>query len=281
MTDPVTDDGPLRTFGPNDPEDPGSAPTRLLAGISVPGQVGPYFATRDDHPVPLGEYAAATGHGVAREECAAWARLGGDSGFELCADTEGTVWAVLLDFDEAHRFVNSSPEAFASGLVELREALRVILSTDQPQTASSAFDRLTERLRAGDPQALAERENWWALVLDDIRDTASVENYAAFEYLDATDGKRIITQSGAIALHPEERLWAGLNAAGVEPEQVLRIHTDLEPCFMPGHYCSMWLAQVFPHAEMTHNFPYGESADSRAEGIRRLRENADGRAAGQ
>ncbi|WP_169317060.1 nucleic acid/nucleotide deaminase domain-containing protein [Actinacidiphila oryziradicis] len=276
----MTDDGTLRIFGPVGPDEPAGAPAHRLTGLRVPAGVGPYFTTSDRDPVPLGEYAAATGHRVAREECADWARLGGDNGFELCADAEGTVRAVLLDYDENDRFVNSSPEAFASGLGELREALRVILGTDRPSTATAAFDRLTERLRALDPRAFAERENWWPLVLDDIRDTASVENFAAFEHLDPEDGKRIVTQAGAIAQHPEERLWTTLNAAGVEPGQVLRVHTDLQACFMPGHYCSLWLAQLFPHAEMTHSFPYGETADSRAEGIRRLREATDDPAAG-
>jgi hypothetical protein len=282
----VTDDVPLRTFEPNGAnasgasgvsgaDDSGSAAGRRLAGISVPRQVGPYFVTGDQDPVPLGEFAAANGLRVARAECARWARLGGDGGYELCADGGGAVRAVLLDFEEDDRFVNSSPESFAAGLADLGEALRVIVSTDRPRTASSAYERLAERLRERDPAAFAEPESWWALVLDDIRDTASVENYAAFEYLDPADGKRIVTRSGAIALHPEERLWAALQAAGVEPEQVQRVHTDLEPCFMPGHYCSMWLAQVFPDAQMTHSFPYGESAGSRAEGVRRLRESAD------
>jgi hypothetical protein len=31
---------------------------------------------------------------------------------------------------------------------------------------------------------------------------------------------------------------------------------------------------VFPEAQLTHNFPYGETAESRAEGIRQLREAA-------
>ncbi|NUQ99112.1 MAG: hypothetical protein HOY79_22010 [Streptomyces sp.] len=182
---------------------------------------------------------------------------------------------MLLGYGEPNRFVNSSPEAFASALTEAREALTVILGTNQPQVASAAFGRLGKRLRAQDPHAFAERENWWPLVLDDIRDTASVENYAAFEYVDPGGAKQIVTQSGAIALHPEERLWNTLSAAGIEPEQVLCIHTDLAPCFMPGHYCSLWLAQVFPDAQLTHHHPYGESADSRAQGIRLLRENAE------
>ncbi|MFB7636068.1 nucleic acid/nucleotide deaminase domain-containing protein [Streptomyces sp. NPDC056149] len=270
----MTEDTSLRTFGPSDPEDPAGAPAHRLAGVSVPWQVGPYFATRGDDPVPLGAYAEANGHRLSRAECADWARLGTDNGFELCADAEGSVWAVLLDFEEDDRFVNSSPEEFAAGLAELHEALRVILSTDRPATAAAAFEKLTERLKTADPRAFVDRESWWPLVLDDIRDTASVENYAAFEYVDPTSGKRIVTRSGTLGLHPEERLWDGLHAAGVKPEQVLRIHTDLEPCFLPGHYCSLWLGQVFPHAELTHSFPYGESAESRAAGVRALRESS-------
>lgn len=271
----MTDEPIFRTFDPADGQESGTSPAHRLAGISVPRRIGPYFTSLDRDPVPLGEYASAVGRRVAREECASWARLGSDGGFEVCADPHGGVWAVLLDYDETQRFVGSSPEAFASCLVELRETLRIIVGTDQPSVASSAFETLTERLQALDPSAFGDREDWWPVVLDDIRDTASAETYAAFEYVDAEQGKRIVTQAGAVAAHPEERLWATLHAAGVAPEQVLRIHTDLQPCFMPGHYCSLWLAELFPHAELTHTFPYGESADSRAEGIRLLRENAD------
>lgn len=273
----MTDDAFPRTFEPDgaDGSAPATAPAHRPIEISLPGQVGPYFDTGDEDPLPLGLFAAVHGRRVARAESAEWARLGGDGGYELCADSDGTVRAVLLDYDEDDRFVSSSLEIFAVALQALGEALRVIVTTDQPQAASTAYAWLSERLREADPPAFAEPENWWPMVLDDIRTTASVDNYAAFEYLDPTEGKRIVTQSGAVAVHPEERLWASLQAAGVEPEQVLRIHTDLEACFLPGHYCSMWMAQVFPDAEVTHSFPYGESADSRAEGIRRLLEVAE------
>lgn len=60
----------------------------------------------------------------------------------LCADRHGAVWAVPLDCDEEQRFVNSSTEAFASCLVELGDALRVSLATDQPAVASSAFEHV-------------------------------------------------------------------------------------------------------------------------------------------
>ncbi|MFI7402275.1 nucleic acid/nucleotide deaminase domain-containing protein [Streptomyces sp. NPDC049541] len=281
----MIDEPTFRTFDTTGDQGPGDSAVQRLAGISVPRRVGPYFSTLDTDVVALGAYAAAAGRRVAREECASWARLGSDGGFELCVDPHGAVWAVLLDYDEERRFVNSSPQTFASCLVELGDALRAVLTTDQPAVASSAFETLQERLQACDPSAFGDREDWWPRVLDDIRDTASAENYAAFEYVDPEHGKRIVTQAGTIAAHPEERLWDRLRAAGVGPEQVLRIHTDLQPCFMPGHYCSMWLAEVFPHAEMTHTFSYGESADSRAEGVRLLRENAgtadDGTAAQQ
>lgn len=272
----MTDDTNLRTFGPGDGPEPGDSPAlQRVTGVSVPASVGPYFRTGGEDPVTLGAYADAHGRQVTRQECAEWARIGSDNGFELCADPQGAVWAVLLDYAETDRFVNSSPQALAASLAELRDALNVILSTDWPDVAASTFEALTVRLKEHDPRAFADSEDWWPLVLEDVRHTASVENYAAFEYVDPEHGKRIVTQGGAVAQHPEERLWSSLKAAGVEPEQVLRVHTDLQPCFLPGHYCSMWLAEIFPDAEMTHTFPYGESAASRADGIRRLRENAE------
>lgn len=265
--------GSVRHFRQEAAGDAFSTPlsVRRLAQVAVPVRVGPYFVTAHDDPVRLDEYAEAAGRRVVQESCRGWARLGSDQGFEICADHEGVVRAVLLDFDEAPRFVNATPETFAHSLEELDHALGVVLATDSPQAASAAFGQLERRLREIDPDAFAERENWWPLVLDDIRDTASVEWFTAFEILNKQGEKQIVTQSGGIGVHPEEKLWQTLRAAGVRAEQVLRIHTELEACFMPGHYCSMWLGQVFPHAQLTHNFPYGETAASRAEGIRQLR----------
>ncbi len=268
--------GGMRHFGQAASGDalntPGSV--RRLAQVAIPFQVGPYFVTSAADPILLREYAASLGREVAVGEHQLLARLGTDGGYEICADAEGAVRAVLLDYDEQARFVNSSPEAFAQSLQELDQVLRIILSTDQPRVAADTFARAEQRLRELDAEALTDRENWWPLVLDDIRDTAGADWYAAFEYVDTSGQKQIVTQSGGICLHPEERLWSTLRASGVEPGQVLRIHTELEPCFIPGHYCSLWMAQTFPEAEFTHNFPYGETAASRAQGIRQLREAA-------
>ncbi|MGW6909024.1 nucleic acid/nucleotide deaminase domain-containing protein [Streptomyces sp. NPDC054940] len=269
--------GSVRHFGQEAAGDASStAPSvRRLAEVSVPVQVGPYFATAHDDAVLLQEFAESVGRTVVQEEYGQWARLGFDRGFEICVDPEGVVRAVLLDWNEELRFVNADPEAFVESLGALDQALAVILGTDQPREAAAAYVELEQRLRDIDPQAFAGRENWWPLVLDDIRDTASAEWFTAFEIVDGQGEKQIVTQAGGIGIHPEERLWDRLRAAGVAPEQVLRIHTELEACFMPGHYCSLWVGQVFPEAQLTHNFPYGETAESRADGIRLLREAAE------
>ncbi len=247
---------------------------RRIGDITLPLTVGPYFATSVTDPVPLQEFARSVGRTVVLEECREWTRFGSDRAFELCADQEGVVRAVLLDWTEDSRFVNATPEAFARSLAALDQALAAILGTDEPQEAAAAYAELEQRLRTLDPRAFEGREHWWPLVLDDIRDTSSAEWFTAFEIVNDRGEKQIVTQAGDIGVHPEERLWARLRAAGVQPEQVLRIHTELEACFMPGHYCSLWLGQVFPEARLTHNFPYGETAESRAEGIRQLREAA-------
>ncbi|WP_141207238.1 nucleic acid/nucleotide deaminase domain-containing protein [Streptomyces griseorubiginosus] len=247
---------------------------RRIGDITLPLSAGPYFTTAESDPVPLQEFAESVGRTVVLDECRSWTRLGSDRGFEICADQEGVVRAVLLDWTEDSRFVNATPEAFAQSLAALDQGLAAILGTEEPQEAAAAYADLEQRLRTVDPRAFEGREHWWPLVLDDIRDTASAEWFTAFEIVDGQGEKQILTQAGDIGVHPEERLWARLRAAGVEPEQVLRIHTELEACFMPGHYCSLWLGQVFPEAQLTHNFPYGETAESRAEGIRQLREAA-------
>lgn len=56
----------------------------------------------------------------------------------------------------------------------------------------------------------------------------------------------------------------------MEPGQVRRVHCELEPCLMPGHYCSVWMQQVLPHAEFTHSFDYGDTAESREKGLKQL-----------
>ncbi|MEK8145707.1 nucleic acid/nucleotide deaminase domain-containing protein [Streptomyces sp. M10(2022)] len=94
---------------------------------------------------------------------------------------------------------------------------------------------------------------------------------ASFEYVDEAGAKQIVTEAtGPGRLHPEEIIWQKLSAEGVTAAQVRRVYCELEPCMMPGHYCASWMQQTFPHAEFSHSFDYGETADSREAGLKAL-----------
>ena len=265
----------LRRFGTDaeaaDPDAPEAAALARIAGLALPLQVGPYFRTDGSEPASVRGYAVQTDRSLSDEVQLSWSRLGSDGGYEITATPEGGVQALLLDYDEPLRFVNSSPEELASALLGLDGLLGLLGRTDSPEAAEAAVLAFERQLQEADPRAFADRESWWPLVLDDIRDTSTVVDYAAFEVVDADGEKKIFTGSGGIALHPEEKLWAALEGAGVRPEQVTGVHTDLEACYLPGHYCSMWLAATFPDATVTHSFDYGETAASRSSGIAALR----------
>ncbi|MEU0738017.1 nucleic acid/nucleotide deaminase domain-containing protein [Streptomyces sp. NPDC006134] len=255
-------------FGPAGVRRFGTTPNPLL----LPLRVMPYFHTLPDEPESLLAYADSIGKRLDEEDQASWTRLGSDRAFELCVTGEGDVRGVLIGYAEPDRFVSSAPALFAEALLELDILLEVLGAAETPEDASAAFRTTLETLSAADPRAFEDPENWWPLVLEDIRTTASVEAYATFEFTDPDGGRHLVTESGALCAHPEERTWSKMYEAGIEPEQVTRIHTELEACFMPGHYCSMWLELMFPDASLTHNVSYGDTASERAKGIRQLRE---------
>ncbi|MGX4733534.1 nucleic acid/nucleotide deaminase domain-containing protein [Kitasatospora griseola] len=254
---------------------PEAAALARIDGLVLPLRVKPYFHTLLDEPAALREYADSTGTELDDAVQLSWARLGSDRAFDLCVTPDGDVRGVLIGYDEPERFVSSAAEVFAEGLLRLDLLLETIAGTDDPDEAFAAFEETEQALRAADPESFADSENWWPLVLEDIRTTAGVEAFATFEFLTPAGEKQLVTKSGAICVHPEERTWSAMYAAGIEPEQVTRIHTELQACFLPGHYCALWLELMFPDAVLTHNAPYGDTAADRAEGIRRLREHAD------
>jgi hypothetical protein len=245
---------------------------RAIGGLPYPLEVGPYFRTDPDDPVQLGEYAESVGAPLSRPELADWTRLGLDGGFELCVDPAGAVQAVTLVEDEPARFVNSGAEQLVSALLGLDRLLDAVSAASSPDRAAAAFRAFEAQLAEEDSAAVADGAHWWPQVLDDVRDTCSVSSYAAFEYLDANGEKQIVTRSGGPCVHPEERLWEALEAAGVDSGQVTRVYTELQACYLPGHYCSLWLSRLFPEAALTYSFPYGDTQASRAEGIRALLE---------
>ncbi|MGW0283503.1 nucleic acid/nucleotide deaminase domain-containing protein [Streptomyces sp. NPDC003236] len=252
-----------------------------LAQVGVPLHVGPYFIAADDTDGPtLGMF---TGHrGVALQgDWAEWVRIGTDRLAHLCVRTDGSVQALFLGRGEAALSVNSDVAAFTRCAAALDRALPVIAASDGLQSAAEAFAALVREIRQIDPEAVADRENWWSRVLDDVRHTLNFPFSSAFEYVDEDGTKKIVTaQAGPGRPHPEEQLWQQLASAGVEPEQVRRVYCELEPCMMPGHYCAAWLQAVLPHAEFTHSFDYGDTAESREEGLKELITHA-ARQAGQ
>ncbi|MFE0457943.1 nucleic acid/nucleotide deaminase domain-containing protein [Kitasatospora sp. NPDC058965] len=253
----------LRRLGPEAGAD--------LADLVVPLRVLPYFHVLPEESASLRAYAEEEGQRL-DEAQVSWARLGSDRAFDLCVTAAGEVRAVLLGYDEPERFVSSTAEAFADGLLLLDVLLESVAAAQTPGEAAAAFRATEQALRDADPRAFADTEHWWPLVLEDIRTTASVECYATFEFA-APDGERhLVTRSGGIGVHPEQQVWSDLHAAGIQPAQVTRIHTELEACFLPGHYCSMWLAMMFPDAATTHNVSTGETAAERAAAIEKLRQ---------
>ncbi|QKW20701.1 SUKH-4 family immunity protein [Kitasatospora sp. NA04385] len=244
----------------------------LLADCGLPLRVGPYFATSADDAPALADFAAQRGLPAPTGGEDPWARLGTDRGAELCVDPAGRVWAVFLAFRERPIPVNSSLAAFLDSLAELDDVLRRLAAAEQPQEVFGLFGSVESRLRATDLRAFESDENWWPRVLEDVRHTRGVPGYAAFKYRDRQGGEQILTADGSLALHPEEALWQRLAEGGARPEGVLEVYTELQACFMPGHYCSVWMAETFRQAEFTHSFDYGDTAAEREAGIRELAE---------
>ncbi|MFF1903848.1 nucleic acid/nucleotide deaminase domain-containing protein [Kitasatospora sp. NPDC058218] len=260
----------LAHFGPRGLRALPIAPAGPLRHPGLPLQVGPYFrAAEEADPLSVGEYAAAAG--LDAGPVAGQLRIGTDGGAELYFAPDRSVRAVLLGEEPVDLPVGSGVAAFVAGLLLLDRLLPAVAATDRPEEAFAAYRELRQGLLAVDPAAFEDREGWWPRVLDDLRRPLNVDSSAAFEVADERGERRIVTQVGGPGLlHPEEVLWHRLRADGVEAEQVVRVHCELEPCMMPGHYCARWMAREFPQAEFTHSFEYGETATSRETGVKAL-----------
>ena len=147
---------------------------------------------------------------------------------------------------------------------------------------------------------------------------SSQRNVAVFEYLDVrklpngryqatnTSGETKIFQNGSDAQrqaqlktvtlaskrgegHAERLVAKELQKLGVAPEDVRRIHSELEPCGeIPGGYCKRMIVEgspetnrnpalgPFPNASVTYNFPYDfPTPEERALAARELEDTVD------
>lgn len=244
----------------------------LLEESGVPRGVGSYFrCTGDQDSVALGVVAVHSSLPRPHAAMESWPRIGGDGLAHLCVRPDGAVQAVFLQDVAEDMFVNADVSTLCASLLALDRALPLIAVASGLGEAAAVLRDLTAELRRIDSAAFEGRESWWPRVLDDVRHTLNFPFSAAFEYVDAAGSKQVVTDvTGPGRLHPEEIIWRGLSAQSVKPDQVLRVHCELEPCLMPGHYCAVWLQETFPRAQFTHSFDYGTAAESREEGVKEL-----------
>lgn len=264
----------MRRFAPGDLLDARlpAASRNLLEGTGVPASVAPYFRSTDAAEA-VGRDTAASQLSLPRppNEMGGWPRIGQDGLAQVCVRPDGIVQAVMLTDAADDMFVSSNLAAFNMSLLALDHAQTQLATSSGLAESASVLSDLDVEVRRIDAHAMAERENWWPRVLDDVRHTLNFPFSAAFEYIDVAQAKHVITDAtGPGRLHPEEIIWERLSAEGVAPAQVLRVYCELEPCLMPGHYCAVWMQKTFPHAHFSHSFDYGDTADSREAGLKEL-----------
>ena len=104
----------------------------------------------------------------------------------------------------------------------------------------------------------------------------SARNTAVFEY-QGQDGLQTLARFSVRGVgHAERLVWKELQGMGVQTSQVKRIYSELEPCSLPGGYCSAWIANTFPNARVTWSFEYGADAASRSSGTAALLDALEG-----
>ncbi|WP_406436685.1 SUKH-4 family immunity protein [Streptomyces sp. NBC_00631] len=88
----------------------------------------------------------------------------------------------------------------------------------------------------------------------------------------AQDGseQQLIRRSAPGTPHPEWQIFHELRAMNVPPDQVLELHTELEPCELPGAYCARMIREQWPQARLASIAPYGTDHASRQQGMHQL-----------
>ena len=104
----------------------------------------------------------------------------------------------------------------------------------------------------------------------------SARNISVFEYLEGETTKTLAMAGERGVGHAERLVAKELNNLGVEPSQVTRFYSELEPCSVPGGYCKRFLQNTFPQADVTYSFEYGADKLSRTNGINALKEALKG-----
>lgn len=101
----------------------------------------------------------------------------------------------------------------------------------------------------------------------------SARNVAVFEYVEGGNIKTLTMASERGSGHAERLIAKKLDEIGVQPSQVTKIFSELEPCSVPGGYCKRFIKNTFPQAKVTYCFEYGDTASSRAKGVDLLKQS--------
>ncbi|MEV6108715.1 SUKH-4 family immunity protein [Streptomyces sp. NPDC051940] len=88
----------------------------------------------------------------------------------------------------------------------------------------------------------------------------------------AADGteQQVMHRSAPGTPHPEWQILHELRGLNVPPQQVLELHTELEPCDLPGAYCARMIRETWPQARLSHTAAYGRDHASRQQGMHHL-----------
>ena len=98
-----------------------------------------------------------------------WLVIGDDYRTELRMDTAGRVHSVDPSGRLPDRFVNSSVDNLAR-FIEAHRNLTGILQSHPEETVQVAtVNSFREQLEIVDPMAFSDEENWWAIVVEQMR----------------------------------------------------------------------------------------------------------------
>jgi hypothetical protein len=113
----------------------------------------------------------------------------------------------------------------------------------------------------------------------DYRQTEGItggRNVAVVEYRAADGSLQTVAAASERGVGHAERIAANeLSEMGVQPSQVTRIYSELQPCNVPGGYCASFISRTFPQADVTWSFEYGATPESRAAGVAALKAAQD------
>ncbi len=99
-----------------------------------------------------------------------YCRFGSDYGTDLCVSLDtGEVLSISVTGEYPDRFVNSTPAAFVEFMVMV-SAERVLFPDLDDEEIDRRIALLAERLRVLDQKAVADPDNWWSVIMEQMRD---------------------------------------------------------------------------------------------------------------